>query len=260
MKFPSLRIAAIGLFCLLGIAGTQVSAADYLKSVTHTDGFSMQGMEQPARTDTTVTWLTSDKAAMVYGQGQTFVLRADLNQMFFIDNNKKTYVKIPIDFLGKLDQAIAEAKGDSAAAEAKSQMQNLFDNVNITVDATDSTKKIGKWSTRLYNVTIGMPMGTVHTRSWNTTEVSFDAAMYQSIANAMMASMPGFEKMLAKMTQLKGMTVESTSTMDIGGQQVKTTAKLLDYEEKDPPAGTFDIPDGYTQDTSGAAGMMGGGR
>ncbi len=259
MSSKFLRVAAaVAILTLSFGAVSQVAAADYLKTVTHMDAFAIQGQQQPARTDTSQMWLVPDKAAMVTGEGQTFILRNDLGVMYFVDSNNKTYVKVPVDFMSKLQDEIAAEKGDSAAAAAKSAMQNVFDNIDITVTAMDSTKKVGEWTAKLYEVKIAMPMGTVTTESWNSTDVDIDLSMYQSVSNAVMAAMPGFEKMLAKMSQLKGATVESVSTMNMGGAEVKTTTKLLDYAKKDAPAGIFDIPDGYTEDTSGMGGMMGG--
>jgi len=259
MNSKFLRFAAIALLLAMPFAAaSQLAAADYMKTVTEMGPFSIQGMEQPGRTDTAEVWLETDRSAMISAEGQTFVLRGDLGEMYFIDGTKKSYVKVPIDFMSKLDQAIAESHGDSAADQAKAMTQSLFDNMEVTVVATDSTKKVGKWNARLYDITIAMPMGNVYTKSWNSTDINIDVAMYQSVANAVMASMPGFEKMLAKMSQLKGATVESVSTMNMGGAEVVTTSRLIEYAKKDAPADVFEIPEGYTEDPAGLGGMMGG--
>ena len=69
--------------------------------------------------------------------------------------------------------------------------------------------------------------------------------MAYTMANGMMASMPGFEKILAEMKKIKGVVVFQTTVAKVMGQEMKSTTELLECSEKAAPAGHYDLPAGY---------------
>jgi len=71
------------------------------------------------------------------------------------------------------------------------------------------------------------------------------AEMMKGMANAMMAQMPGFEKMAQEMKKVKGVIVQQTAVTKMMGADVTVSTEVIEYEEKSAPAGTFVIPAGY---------------
>ena len=69
--------------------------------------------------------------------------------------------------------------------------------------------------------------------------------MFQAVSSGMMARMPGFDKILEEMKQIKGIPVKSVATASIMGSEAVTTTELIEYAEKDAPDGIFDVPEGY---------------
>jgi len=256
MRMKTTRLMVALAACILVGSSATVQGADYLQSVTSVDAFEIQGMAQPARTDTVETWMTDDMAAMKTGDGFVYILRADLNVMYFIDHSQKAYMEVPIDFLSKLDDYVAGAVVEDTTAAALSAMESFFAGVQITVTPEDSTKKISQWNTRKYVSTMTTPMGNTVTESWLTTDVDINLDLYRSITNVAMAAIPGFEKLLAEMKKLEGIPVVSLTTMEIAGTQVSTTTDLLASRTEDAPAGIFDVPEGYTKQAD-QPGMMG---
>jgi hypothetical protein len=63
----------------------------------------------------------------------------------------------------------------------------------------------------------------------------------------MMASQPGFDKIIAEMKKIKGVVVSQTGTVSVMGNDVTTTTQLLECEDKAAPAGTYELPAGYTK-------------
>ncbi|MGZ5439813.1 MAG: DUF4412 domain-containing protein, partial [Candidatus Aminicenantales bacterium] len=81
--------------------------------------------------------------------------------------------------------------------------------------------------------------------SWATEDLKIDYTRAFTAANAMMASMPGFEKIIQEMKKVKGFVVYQTSTIKIMGSEVKSTSELIEAGNKDAPAGNYDVPAGY---------------
>jgi len=61
----------------------------------------------------------------------------------------------------------------------------------------------------------------------------------------MLASQPGFDKIVKEMQKVKGVIVYQTSTVKMMGSEVTSTTELLECSDKTAPAGNYDIPAGY---------------
>jgi len=81
--------------------------------------------------------------------------------------------------------------------------------------------------------------------SWATQDIKIDYAKAFTAANAMMASMPGFEKVIQEMRKVKGIVVYQTATTKMMGSETTSTTELVEAGEKAAPAGTYEIPAGY---------------
>jgi hypothetical protein len=78
-----------------------------------------------------------------------------------------------------------------------------------------------------------------------------DYEKYAKFMAAMMAKQPGMKQsvseMLDEMKKIEGVAVLSVSKNTIMGTQVQSTTRLLEFEHKDIPPGTFDIPKDYQE-------------
>jgi hypothetical protein len=93
----------------------------------------------------------------------------------------------------------------------------------------------------------GMAQGMMKSQAeaWASEDLKIDDNVYFTMANAMMASQPGFDKLVQEMKKVKGVIVYQTSKAKVMGQDMTSTVEVLEYTEKGAPAGTYDIPAGY---------------
>ncbi|MEA3297365.1 MAG: DUF4412 domain-containing protein [candidate division Zixibacteria bacterium] len=226
---------------LIIIAPTE-SQADYRFMTRVVAERSQAQGQQQTTIDTTVMWLGKSKARTDMDQSTSFLVLADKNMMYTINHNQKQYVEIPVGYLK--DMLAAKEKEDPEAAAQMRSMISMMD-MKITVTKTDETKKIKDWNCRKYTAEMKMSMGGSSTEIWTTEDISVDHDLYATISNVMMAQLPGFKDALKEWKKIKGVTISSVTKASAMGGTQKITQDLLEFVEKDAPAGTFDIPEGY---------------
>ena len=247
MRVAKVCTTAGMLMCLLALA-VPGHADTFIKQVTNTDAVEMMGQKQPATSDTGTAWYAADKACMINADGNTTVYRADKGVMYMVDHNKKAYAEVPLTWLkDAMAGAVAEAEAEAEnpeMAEAMKMMGGMM-KFNVTVTPTEETKKIRDWDATKYIVEIDMGMGKVKSDTWAAPSLEVDVTAFMAMSNAMMAMFEGFDSGIEEMKKIKGMPVLSTSEMMMMGTVLKGSTELLEFSEKDAPAGIYDIPEGY---------------
>jgi hypothetical protein len=238
------------------VFGTVQARADvYMKQKTHTGSFTMMGQTQPAKDEIMVFWLGENKARTDQETGNSSSLfLGEKKILYMIDHNKKQYSEMPLDFDKMFDEAAEAGAGeDPEMAEAKKKMPSFMKGLmkgamggmSAKVTETGETKKIGSWDCRKYLVEMDMGMGKSQAEAWATEDLKIDYGLYFASANAMLASQPGFDKIVKEMQKVKGVIVYQTSTVKMMGSDVTSTTELLECSDKTAPAGNYDIPAGY---------------
>ena len=252
------RILYVLVFAVLVcfVFGTAQARADvYMKQKMHTGSFSMMGQTQPEKDEIMVFWLGANKARtdMETGKSSSIFL-ADKKLLYLIDHNKMQYSEMPLDFEKMFEEAAGpEAAEDPEKAEAmkkmpgfmKNMMKGVMGNMSAKVTETGETKKIGDWNCRKYIIEMDLGMGKSEAEAWATEDLKIDYGMAFTMANAMMAGQPGFEKIIQEMKKVKGVIVYQTATVKMMGAEVTSTTELLECTNTSAPAGTYDIPTGY---------------
>jgi len=223
--------------------------AIYMKQLSHTDAFEMQGQQMPAKTDTIVTWVTENKGKMEMGDSATVLTLAEENAMYMINHKDKIYSKIPLDALGDVSKMMA---GEGATEQQKQQaemMKQMMSAMKISaeVEPTELTKEIQGYECTRYDVTMSMGMVDVKTEVWATDEINVNYDIYNKMNYFTMSSFPGFSQAMEQMKKVKGVAIETTGTLTMMGNSVPMYSRLLEFEEKKAPEGTFDLPEGYSE-------------
>ncbi len=255
-KTRILQISLLTIIVCLVFAATLARADVYMKQKTHTDAFQMMGQSQPAKDDIMIFWLGENKARTDQeGAKTTSILLADKKILYMIDHNKMQYAEMPLDFDKMFEAAAAANAGDdpekAKAMEKmpgfmKNMMKGVMGNMSAKVTETGETKKIGNWSCRKYLIEMNLGMGgTTASEAWATEDIKIDYTMAFTAANAMMASLPGFEKIMQEMKKIKGVVVLQTGTTKMMGAEFVSTTELIECADKAAPAGNYDIPAGY---------------
>ncbi len=247
----TLAIAALVFFVF---ATVQARADIYMKQKVHTDELKMMGQTQPAKDEISVIWLGENLARMDQGAATSSILLGEKKILYMLDHNKKTYAEMPMDLDKMFDEAAGAAAGDDPeTAEAKKKMPAFMKNMmkgvmgsmSAKVTETGETKKIGTWNCRKYIIEMDMGMGKSVAEAWATEDLKIDYSLYFTSANAMLASQPGFDKIVKEMQKVKGVVAYQTSKVSVMGSEVTSTTELLECTEKSAPAGNYDIPAGY---------------
>ncbi|NTV80373.1 MAG: hypothetical protein HGA24_03005 [Candidatus Aminicenantes bacterium] len=246
----TLLILGLTAVVALAFVAVQARADVYMKQKTHTGAFTVMGQSQPEKDEIMVFWLGAGKAR-TDTEGKSMLFFSDKKVLIGIDHAEKTYSEIPMDF-DKMFEEAAEGETEEEKAEAKkmAQMmkgmaQGMMGSMKVSVTETGETKKIGSWNCRKYLIDMDMGMMKAKSESWASEDLKVDYNVYFTMANAMMANMPGFDKLVQEMKKVKGVIVYQTSTSKVMGQDMTSTTEVLEYSDKSAPAGTYDIPAGY---------------
>jgi hypothetical protein len=240
-------LTGIGVFVAVGfILGAVSARADvYMKQKTHTGSFTVMGKTQPEKDETMVFWLGDNKVRSDEGTERSVIFLADKGILYVLDHIKKTYMEMPLNLGKALEDALA-GQGEEAQKIA-GMMKGMMGSMSAKVTETSETKKIGNWNCRKYLIDMKMPMGEMNSETWATEDIKIDPKLYFSAVNAMMASRPGFQEMIKEMQKIKGVVAYQVSTTKVMRTDVTSTMELLECADKSAPAGTYDLPAGYTK-------------
>ncbi|RKX29678.1 MAG: hypothetical protein DRP47_01160 [Candidatus Zixiibacteriota bacterium] len=222
------------------MAACPASADWYLKQVNYTGAMEMMGQTQPARYDTSETWITKGMVYSKSSEGDIFIAREDQGKAYSIDNKKKTYSEMPVNI-----KNILNPSEEQAAKEKTQKVAGMMGSVECTVTPTEETKKVKNWDAKKYAVTMNIAMMKTSMNVWATEDIKIDADLFNLAARSMMAQLPGFEDMINEMKKIKGVSVLSEGEVDMMGTKIDMKTELIECTEKSAPEGIFDIPKEY---------------
>lgn len=199
----------------------------------HTDAIEIMGQSQPAQDVTNTVWFFENGLRSDSGHIST-IIRLDLNKMFIINRELKTYMEsdLPVDLKKFLPAGVYEQASKMLA-------------MKLTVTPTDETKKIGEYNCRKYDVTLQVAMQTAHSVQWASTEVPVPEASRKAIASSMFATQSDQAPLINEYMKIAGYRVHQETTMNVMGVSVKTVEDLVSAEEVKVPAGHYDPPAGF---------------
>jgi len=259
-------ICAIVVLALVGLA-MPVQADAYLTQVSRTDPVTIMGQTQPGTTDTSEIWMSGEKAYMTTKLGYV-LLRADLGMMYVVNSSAGTFAEFPLGAVAeksaeiakmmegmkdsgqseKMAEMMKEAEGNPQAAKMMEAMKGMMEGMSggssmmsAKVTATDETKKIGDWDTRLWVVDMKVMMGNTTQKIWATKDIDMNYEKFQELGGAMLASMPGFEDIVNEMKKIEGVPILTESETKVMGTSIKQTTEVIDFQNKTSPDGIYDL-------------------
>ncbi|MEQ1892894.1 MAG: DUF4412 domain-containing protein [Planctomycetota bacterium] len=214
----------------------------------HSDAMAGQ-----AATDTVeVSWFGKDRMRTDEGTSITIV-RADLKKMYMLDAKAKTYsvIDLPLDMKKYIPAEMAPMLEHMGAMKA-------------TVTPTTETKKIKDWDATRYTMTMSMPMGGMTQELWVVKNLGAEFPGWRELSATVMSANPFGGNMAEEMKKIDGLPVLVERTMKMPGGEMKARESVVSVETKEPAAGFYDLPEGYTEkpfDPLAGMGMgPGGGR
>ncbi len=237
-KITLCSISLIFLFSLL-LSPTQAKADFLIKKKRHTDEVKIMGQTQPAKDEEGATWLGRDKMREDEGQSKSTIVRFDLKKILVLEHDKKQYAEIdlPVDFEKVLPP------------QAKQMMQMM--NVTAKVTETEETQTLNEWGCKKYLVEIGISMMGMEMpmkmEMWVTKDLGIDLDQYEQFYSEMLSLQPMFKDFTEEFKKIDGYPVKTQMTMSMMGTETNSLEEVISVEEMDAPAGTYDIPEGYTK-------------
>jgi hypothetical protein len=231
-------IPAILIIIALAFSPTLAKADHLIKGKKHTDAFSMMGQSQPEKNEDMTTWLGNNKMRQDVGEVTT-IIRLDNNKMYIINHADKTYSEIDLPF--NLDEVMPE--------NAK-QMLDAMD-ISSSITDTGDTQTINNWNCKKYLVEIsvsmmGMDM-PIKMDMWTSKDLGVDLNQFKKLYTETLAANPMFQDLIQEFDKMDGYPVLTEFSMDVMGAQQKYSEEVTSVEKTDAPAGTYELPEGYTK-------------
>ena len=213
--------------------------ADHLiKGKKHTDAFSMMGQSQPEKDEEMITWLGKNKLRQDVGEVTTLI-RLDKDKMYIINHSDKTYSEINLPF--DMEEILPP--------EAK-QMLDTMD-ISSSITDTGETQTINNWNCKKYMVEIsvsmmGMAM-PIKMDMWTSKDLGINLSEFKELYTKTLAANPMFKDLIQDYENVDGYPVLTEFSMEMMGTQQKYREEVTSVEKTGAPAGTYELPEGYTK-------------
>jgi len=213
---------------------------------------------------TATSYLSSDHARMVQSDGQEAIVDLKTGQITVIDGRKKEYFVVTRQDMDQMKAKLQQTMNSPEMQRAQEQMKNLPPDVqkrmqgvmgaavaSVEVKKTGTTRKIAGYNCDNWSVT----MGPSKSEQCMTTELpvpvqTWDA--YRDFAEgmkSMMASMgpmaKGMGDMAAKMKEMRGYPLATSSTMSFMGHSSSSSSEVVEVKKGAIPASAWEVPAGY---------------
>ena len=231
---------------------------------------------QPARQQTIE--LTSDKVKMTTPDNQT-IYRGDQNKVWIVRPEDKAYIEMTPESMGQMksmmdkQMAMMQQRMASLPPEQRKQMEAMMAArgmgpsapaapPQVTYEKAGDPKKVGSYTCTPFKVKMqGIPESEFCMAPLSELGLTRDDMQAFIGLGKFMSQMGGTGAQRSPMSQLDfdsikqqigfdGFPVETKLNAADVHYAVQTTLKSVKHE--DPPAGTFDLPAGYTRQDMGA--------
>ncbi len=228
------------LIVMLALAFTAAAADLKLTIQTESEGTAaIAGLEQP----------TGDyEATMWFGDGRfrrddedrSIITLLDEQKVYIIDHGDQSYIglDLPVDFLAAVPE------------EQRQMIKQMLEQMEpeIEVETTDEEDTIGEWNARKTIITVTAPMGiTITHEIWLTDEIDVERRGYDEAARALSGMSPIGGDWVDKLAGLEGFPVLTETLTEVMGRETVSRERVVNVEETTAPDGTYEVPEGYTQ-------------
>lgn len=228
---------------LILILSSTIAADIYMTENRHTDSYSIGGKTVEA-VDEKVTYWVGEQGMKMESDSQIVLIKSQEELLYVMDPIKKSYVEIP--FTVFQDGAGAAENGENG--ELPPEIRDMM-RMDVSVTPTGKTQTINGWKAKGYTQKISNSMMTVVSELWATNDLDVDKSVFQKYYTAIYGLRPGMQEMMGnlveEMKKIDGIVVKSSTTTEVMGTEITSSAKISQVEERSAPQGAYEIPEGY---------------
>ena len=213
---------------------------------------------------TATSYISSDHARIVQADGQEAIVDLKTGQMTVLDGRKKEYFVVTRQDMDQMKAQIQEKMNSPEMQRAQEQMKNLPPELqkkmqgmmgamgSVEVKKAGTTRTVAGYACDNWTVTVGT---MVKTEQCNTTALAIPTGVwdtYRDLADSMrgmMAAMgpmgQGLADMAAKMKEMRGFPLATTTTTSFGGRTMTHSMEVTEVRKGAIPATAWDVPVGY---------------
>jgi len=230
----------IVLIVLMGLVLGNFAGADiYIKDVVRTDTYVDGELVGSKETAVNEMWIGDNKIAYMTPP-RILILDLEEKQIFIVNRSAKTYVEaaLPLDISKLLSEQV------------KSRFKMY--KTTGTVKETGESKEIMDRNCKEYEVTSqamygDTVRGTNKFKVWATTDVSFDLGIYETMLRNLRMISNRDERYREELRKIRGIQMRIEMTTEQDGAEVKYVEEKVEMSEKQPPAGIYSAPSGFTR-------------
>lgn len=239
MRTPTRPLALAALAAAaLTLAAAAPAAADTLLTLESHRGPGPEtgpgdGPAAEEETATVEVWIGDGRIRRDDGR---VAMALDGDRLLLINHDESTYsvLELPVDLESMLPEDMRRM-----AAAWKPQ---------VSVEPSDESREIGGWKARRWDVEVTSPMGlAIHNRLWVTRDLAIDYAVFEQLTRALASLQPGGGAAMDELAAIDGFPVLVESTADFGGRTMESSERLVSVEQREPPAGLYQPPEGYDE-------------
>ncbi|MCK4537660.1 MAG: hypothetical protein KAV42_02555 [Candidatus Krumholzibacteria bacterium] len=227
----------IGLLLVLAIWSLPAMADSYIKMQDHTDASYGHGNQVPARDSESELWIGDGRIAFVT-ETRRYILDVENGKAYIMEMADTAYVEtdlpldntkiFPPDYVQRLamfpitgELKLLDGKKEIAGKSCRSHMIHFWvDYMNVKYHETEHTV-------------------------WVTDDVPFDKKYIDVFIETFLTLHNFKPELIAQILEAGGWEMLSESVRFSEGQQILSNSGVIEFEEREPEADTYTIPDGY---------------
>ncbi|MDY0295922.1 MAG: DUF4412 domain-containing protein [Acidobacteriota bacterium] len=223
---------------ILAFAAGLAQADIYIKQSTHTNEVTMMGQTTPAKDTVTEQWIGKNRFAS-HMENQSVIMNLEENMMYMINHQNKSYIpmQLPVDMT------------DYMPPEVAGMMKSMMGSITVKVTPNNETRTVAGLPCQGYDVTMDMMMMKMNMKVFASEKVGFDwqKVSEQMTSEMLKAQMRLSEEAVKEMQKVKGYWMAMETTVNVMGQDIRTTMEVTEIAEKAPTADAYAVPQGYTK-------------
>ncbi len=228
------------------------AAADDLKVTIQMESegtASIVGLEQPGEDYEATMWFGNGRFRRDDQDQSIITLLGDEPKVYILNHAEESYVALdlPVDIMAIIPE------------EQRPMVEQMMEQMapEVEVETTDEEDTIGEWTARKSIITVTAPMGiTITHEVWLTDEIDVERRGYDEATRALSGMSPIGGDWVEQLADLQGFPVLTETLTEVMGRETVSRERVVSVEETTAPEGTYELPEGYTEDAMDIFGSL----